>query len=597
MTDTEMLPEESGQNLALHEAIEALRKGNRARARDLLTRQLKTDQGNILCWIWLSAAVDTAKERLYCLQTALQLDPENAAAKRGLVMLGGMPPDDAVPPFPLDRQRAWEETFTAPVEHKEQKETKVNLGRPILRLVSILAVCVALAGVAYFGFLSPNAFILPLLNRPRYLDITITFTPTGTIYDTPPTPTKPPPLSLSLQYTYTPTPLYVMTPHSIDSQANFNAALHFFEAQDYENARKMFKQVLQEEPEAADAYYYIGESYRLQQDYPDARDAYQSAIRINSSFAPAYLGRALSTHAINLSEDVSPDFDNAILLDPNFIAAYVERGAYRLDHNDPYGALSDEQAAIQMNPASALAYRYLAEGQLQIGENDAALASALRANQLDITMIPVYLVLAQAYIATGSPDQAKDVLQTYNAYTPEDIDAYLTLATVYNAIGDYQSALQAASHYLNENPRNPVALYQSGLAKLNLGTASLAEVDFRLSTALDPTYFDGCLGLAQALFAEAQSGTAYIQANQSCESLAKTDSQRARVIYLEAKLLEDLQKIPAAKETWHRLLMLPASAMPEDWRNEAFSTLKITPTVTPTLRYTYTPTMTATPLP
>ncbi|HAY85776.1 MAG TPA: hypothetical protein DCY42_12900, partial [Chloroflexi bacterium] len=65
------------------EAVEALGQGDKGRARDLLTRLLESDQNNPQYWIWMSAVVDSAKERIYCLQTALNLDPENTTAKRG----------------------------------------------------------------------------------------------------------------------------------------------------------------------------------------------------------------------------------------------------------------------------------------------------------------------------------------------------------------------------------------------------------------------------------------------------------------------------------------------------------------------------------
>ena len=63
------------------EAVEALGQGDKTKARELLTSLLESDQHNPQYWIWMSAAMDSAKERIYCLQTALRFDPENATAK------------------------------------------------------------------------------------------------------------------------------------------------------------------------------------------------------------------------------------------------------------------------------------------------------------------------------------------------------------------------------------------------------------------------------------------------------------------------------------------------------------------------------------
>lgn len=73
------------------DAVDALRDGDRARAKDLLTRLLQADQNNATYWVWMSGAVETAKERIYCLETALKLDPESSIAKRGLILLGAAP--------------------------------------------------------------------------------------------------------------------------------------------------------------------------------------------------------------------------------------------------------------------------------------------------------------------------------------------------------------------------------------------------------------------------------------------------------------------------------------------------------------------------
>src|ERR1051325_6541747 len=104
------------------EAVEALRTGNKARARELLTGLLKTDQNNATYWVWMSATVDSPKERIYCLQTALKLDPDNATAKRGLILHGALPPDETIQPFPVNRPRPWEEKLLLEIGRSHTSE-------------------------------------------------------------------------------------------------------------------------------------------------------------------------------------------------------------------------------------------------------------------------------------------------------------------------------------------------------------------------------------------------------------------------------------------------------------------------------------------
>src|SRR5512143_1490917 len=157
---------EGGENTILREAVEALRLGDRMRARDLLTRMLKADQNNATYWVWLSAAVDTQKERLYCLQSALRIDPNNAAAKRGLTMLGALPPDDSVQPFPVNRPRSWEDKLVIPKETREKKRGWAN---PVIRIFIVLGIAAAAVAVFVGGYM-----LLPKTARPVGLRSTFT---------------------------------------------------------------------------------------------------------------------------------------------------------------------------------------------------------------------------------------------------------------------------------------------------------------------------------------------------------------------------------------------------------------------------------------
>lgn len=599
--DEELMSAESGENTMLREAVDAVRQGDRARARDLLTRLLKADQNNPTYWVWLSAVVDSPKERLYCLQTALKLDPENAAAKRGLVLLGGLPPDDAVQPFPLNRPRSWEEDISIPKDAAEKPRGWAN---PVVRIFIVLGILVVAGGLFLGGYnlFRPGGSLRPLVvytptSRPTF---TVSPTPTVTpVYRTAtPTFPGPTPLSFFLPVPYTPTPLYVATVHPPLTDSSFKAGLRFLAAGQYETARVQFQLVLQSEPGAADVHYYIGESYRFEGKYSNARDAYQKAIAVNPNFAPAFLGRALANLGLKPGAEVQADFDTAIALDPQFTEAYIQRAAYALARDNPQAAIADLETALAQNPDSALAWMYLAQAQLSAGDGASALESALRANQLDMTLVSAYLTLGRAYIAVDQAAQAVGVLQTYVLFEPEDETAILLLGTAYNAAGDYQLALQALNQYISAHPRSAEAYFQRGLAYLNLHDADQAEADFKKAAAYDPDDFDSQLGLARAYDLQGKPGNAYIQAERTALPLAKTDQTKAQAYYWIALFLEkidDPSSAEGARNYWSKLIALPAEVMPQEWRDAAYDRLGITPTFTPTPRFTLTPTATLMP--
>ena len=77
------------------EALAAARAGNRVRARSLLTKLLKTDSSVVDYWVWVSSVVESQREKIYCLESALKLDPTNRAVLRGLALMGARVPTEA----------------------------------------------------------------------------------------------------------------------------------------------------------------------------------------------------------------------------------------------------------------------------------------------------------------------------------------------------------------------------------------------------------------------------------------------------------------------------------------------------------------------
>src|ERR1044071_1262522 len=143
-------------NVVFQEAMEALREGKKAHARELLTGLLKTDQNNATYWVWMSATVDTPKERIYCLQTAIKLDPENATAKRGLILHGALPPDETIQPFPVNRPRLWEEKLLLAHEKPKLKGWAAVRASPVARIGGLVVLGAVIVAGVVFGFILPR---------------------------------------------------------------------------------------------------------------------------------------------------------------------------------------------------------------------------------------------------------------------------------------------------------------------------------------------------------------------------------------------------------------------------------------------------------
>jgi hypothetical protein len=72
----------------IHDALQhALQSGDRGTARRLLAAALRADPQNVQAWLSMIEVVDTDEQRRECLQRVLAIEPDNQAARAGLVQL------------------------------------------------------------------------------------------------------------------------------------------------------------------------------------------------------------------------------------------------------------------------------------------------------------------------------------------------------------------------------------------------------------------------------------------------------------------------------------------------------------------------------
>src|SRR3990170_4195175 len=97
----------------LSQAIDAIRRGDKAGGQRLLAQVLRADPRSETAWLWMSQIVETDAQRLDCLRRMLAINRNNATARKGIELLearmrsraggepGGQPPaPQPEPPAP-----------------------------------------------------------------------------------------------------------------------------------------------------------------------------------------------------------------------------------------------------------------------------------------------------------------------------------------------------------------------------------------------------------------------------------------------------------------------------------------------------------------
>lgn len=88
---TVALPNSTRAHSLTIDGVTALHSGDKSGARTLLNEAVQLDPSSEEAWLWLSRVVETNADWLHCLERVLAINPENAAAKHGLKMLGAVP--------------------------------------------------------------------------------------------------------------------------------------------------------------------------------------------------------------------------------------------------------------------------------------------------------------------------------------------------------------------------------------------------------------------------------------------------------------------------------------------------------------------------
>lgn len=481
----------------LTEAIAAAQAGDRSRARALLAKLLRSDSSNAEYWIWMSAVVDSKRERKYCLESAIRLDPTNRAALRGLVILGERTPEEM------------ELASAVKIPRRDvaaiAKGPKISVPRAVN--IPWRKFGTAAIGLAGIGALAGLFFLakpwIDSLFGPRLIGVAATLppeNPTASSTPEPGTPTATPlpaatrvirtpirtdqantPIAFLVDITPTPTPILGVTPHPFEA---YQSGIRALERGDYELVLTYMDQVLDSDSSLPDVHYFRGEALRHLDRIGEALAAYDSAVTRDPEFAPAYLGRGRAMLTRDPEAAVT-DFDRALDTDPTLVEAYLELGKY-YSENKLWTRLENTMLdAIESDADTPYVYVYLSEAEINLGKYEEALDYALEGSANDPTLLDGYLAVGRAYVALGAKkfitehfNSAIWPLKTYVVYASDDHRGWATLARAHVGVGEFEEALEAANRAIELNDRHAPAYLARGLVHLGQEDYQAALDDF-----------------------------------------------------------------------------------------------------------------------
>ena len=474
----------------LAEGIDAARAGERGKAREKFTRLLRQDQKNEQAWLWMSSVVESDRERIYCLNNALKINPNNRTAKRGLALLGALPAELRAE---LDIEVVGV-TMEADEKPKPPAKRRVAFRRS-RRLENVLIGGVALLLIGVIGLFIANfvferirlASIVPPTPVPPTATLTATATPTFT-----PTPeirtatsiANLTPLAQLLNLSFTPTPAPFALPFF--PEESYSRGENAYNAGDYDTATRLFKDALSQNSKNYSAHYYLGEIYLKNEDYNKAFNEFSSVLRLDPSFAPGHLGHGQAN--LGLGGNPLGDYDKARAADPQWVEPYIQSAVFYASRRNTTAAISELEAGRSLAPTNVAVLWRLAEQYLAVGRYDDARAALDLGKEIDPSALDLYRVRAKLALALEDYSDAQEALNTYTAYQPGEAEGWTLAGEAYLGLGDPATALTHLDRAVGLKPLDPrEALIARGEAQLLLGNADAARGDFDQALTLGIT--------------------------------------------------------------------------------------------------------------
>ncbi len=233
-------------------------------------------------------------------------------------------------------------------------------------------------------------------------------------------------------------------PQTTTLSQTLETALQFHRSGNLQQAESLYLQILQIDPQHADALHLRG-VIALQVGRHDlAIEQIRAALRTRPDFSQAHGNLGIALAASGRLQDAVASFRQAVQLKPDSAGAHINLGNALRRLGKPAEALASLQEALRLMPNSVEALGNLGIALQDLGRLDEAVARHQQALRLKPDCADTSSNLGNALRAQGKLDEAIGHYQQALRLKPENAEAYNNLG---NALQDQGKLEEAISHY------------------------------------------------------------------------------------------------------------------------------------------------------
>ena len=183
-----------------------------------------------------------------------------------------------------------------------------------------------------------------------------------------------------------------------------------------------------------------GNQLYYQQNYNGAIAKYNEVLQLNPNYAEAYYNRGCAYDDLDNNTAAISDYTKAIELYPNYFEAYNNRGLAYYNMGNRNAAIIDYNKAIAINPNDEIAYYNRGLAYQNIRNYNAAIADYTKAIALNPNYLAAHNNRAIVYTLSGKFEEAiKDATKTIELH-PDKGKAYYLRGIIYQEMGDNMKA-------------------------------------------------------------------------------------------------------------------------------------------------------------